>query len=364
MRGKNRGWLVFFAAAALGACGQQRPMSVGSEGKGVDGLGRVDDIPANGADFRPSTCSAPPPPAGLKVLLPQDEQPHREVIEWWYWTGHLVDDDGHEYGFEHVIFLAGKGGVWLQEAHHAVTDVRAGTFQRKIDVRAGYPTVVPGGYSFAVGKSTVAGANGHDVLHGQVDGYTLDLTADSLKPTVYQHEIGYTDYSFGGYTYYYSRERLGLRGTLVKDGVQKAVRGLGWFDHQWGNLSLSALKGWNWFAMILDDNREIMVFDMRVATPASETIGSYTDADCATEALRPEDVTVSSFDTWTSPHTLCTYPSGWDVVVKGMYLHLTPVVDDQEVIELVLPTYWEGKVAITGDATGEGYVELNGYCFL
>src|SRR5947199_239211 len=50
----------------------------------------------------PQTNSLPP------VRFPQDEGAHRDLTEWWYYTGHAVTPGSHprHYGFELVIFQA------------------------------------------------------------------------------------------------------------------------------------------------------------------------------------------------------------------------------------------------------------------
>src|SRR5947208_8847971 len=52
----------------------------------------------------PQTIVLPP------VRFPQDEAAHRDLTEWWYYTGHMnsVPAGGHpsHYGFELVIFQA------------------------------------------------------------------------------------------------------------------------------------------------------------------------------------------------------------------------------------------------------------------
>ena len=40
------------------------------------------------------------------VILPKDDAAHLAPIEWWYYTGHLQDETGHEYGFELSFFKA------------------------------------------------------------------------------------------------------------------------------------------------------------------------------------------------------------------------------------------------------------------
>jgi predicted secreted hydrolase len=69
---------------------------------------------------------------------------------------------------------------------------------------------------------------------------------------------------------------------------------------------------------------------------------------------------------WKSPHTGCTYPSGWEVTVDGLKLIVQPQVKDQELHVThgfwAGPEYWEGTNSVTGDVNGRAYVELNGFC--
>src|SRR5215472_8522946 len=52
----------------------------------------------------PTTVALPP------IRFPQDEAAHRDLTEWWYYTGHMnaVTPAGklHHYGFELVFFQA------------------------------------------------------------------------------------------------------------------------------------------------------------------------------------------------------------------------------------------------------------------
>ena len=39
-----------------------------------------------------------------------DDGAHDRLTEWWYDTGHLVDENGGRWGFELVVFRAERGG--------------------------------------------------------------------------------------------------------------------------------------------------------------------------------------------------------------------------------------------------------------
>ena len=48
---------------------------------------------------------------------------------WWYYTGHLRDEEGGRWGFEYVIFRAERGGFPVSSASHlALTDETADAF--------------------------------------------------------------------------------------------------------------------------------------------------------------------------------------------------------------------------------------------
>ena len=292
-----------------------------------------------------------------RVSLPADEAPHTEAIEWWYWTGHLEDDQGRWYGFEETFFLMQLGFYEATSAHVAVSDLDAGVFRYDVAYVEALLPASTDGFDIDVAGQTAVGANGTETLHGTTDEYTFDLNLESQKPAVFQHGDGYHDYDVGGYTWYYSRERISVAGTLLVGDEPRTVHGEAWMDHQWGNLLSASDAGWDWFALQLDDDREIMLFLVR---GSGEAIGgSITDARCSTTELTDLDIVTAG--EWSSPVTGCTYPQGWEIDVAGMSLTITPELANAELAN-DYNTYWEGVVQVSGDATGRGFVELAGYC--
>lgn len=294
-------------------------------------------------------------------MLPKDDARHNEDIEWWYWTGHLKAADAGWYGFEETVFFVQVNGYSAQIVHVAVTDVDAGTFHHLQSEVFGSPvTPADGGFQLQVGEQRARGVNGRDVLHGQVDGYTLDLELTSTKAPTLQHGSGYKDYPFGGYTYYYSRQRMAAQGTLALDAGVFPVEGSVWFDHQWGSLTQATQLGWDWFALQLDDGRDIMLMQVRAGGSMALETGTLSDSRCHPTELLPGDFTITAKGQWTNGNG-CAYPSGWDIVVKGQHFTVTPVMPDQE-LATALKRYWEGAALVSGDAPGRAYVELTGYC--
>lgn len=307
-----------------------------------------------------SQCSTQMPG---KVSLPADDAVHPSApMEWWYWTGHLKATDGRWFGFEHVFFTGKDRGTVGTIVHHAITDVSAKKHVYVENLALGGPSVVPNGFNLKIKDDTAVGGNGTDHIHGSASGYTLDLALNAVKRPTLQLGNGYTNYSVGGYTYYYSRERMKAQGTLQVGSQTLNVSGTAWFDHQWGDLAPVLTSGWVWMALQLDDNSEIMLFFEKTKSGLTMAGGSHTDGGCATKQLTASDVSLTSTGTWTSSTTHCTYPMGWTLSVDGQKFTLTPVLDDQEIVSSMVPKYWEGATTVSGDVSGRAYVELVGYC--
>lgn len=294
----------------------------------------------------------------VRVFLPADDAAHRrEPWEWWYWTGHLETLGGRWFGFELVFFRFFQGRWPGYLTHHALTDIQAGRFHHtsSTETRSRFP--VTDGFDLVVGPFHAHGGNGHDVLHGEVDGWVMDLELCALKPPMLQHTVGFTDYRAGGYTWYYSRPRMQARGTLRKDDVELPVTGLSWFDHQWGQLAHVMNQGWDWFAIQLEDGRDIMIILLANGERRSFFSASISDKDGAVREIPESDCSVQSLGSWTSPHSGTVYPLGWRMVVQGLELNVTPVMQDQE-LRISTMIYWEGAAVVSGDALGRAYIEL------
>jgi predicted secreted hydrolase len=245
--------------------------------------------------------------------------------------------------------------------HTALTDIEAKAFHHAVYQPLTDVTKVDNGFQLSQANQHIACGGGHDTLHGEGSGFSFDVDLNDAKRPTLQDGSGYLAYSFGGYTYYYSREHMAATGTVVVGGKSFPVTGTGWFDHQYGDLTNIVSYGWDWFAIQLDDNRELMLFWVHQGSNSVAVGASLTDANCVTTELGANDIEEQSLGSWKSPHTGCTYPSGWHVRVLDMEFDILPDVADQE-LSTAVPIYWEGASTVTGSATGRAYVELSGYC--
>jgi predicted secreted hydrolase len=332
-------------------------------------LSAVPALAAIAQETAPGASDAPVP-----VAFPRDDGPHRNTIEWWYYTGHLKTERGDRYGFQFVIFKGERGGLVAYASHFAVTDAVRGAFrydERLVVGAADEASVSGGGFDLQVGDWWMRGEDGEDRVVASMPGYAISLRLSGVKPPTLHGGDGFVPYGSGQWTYYYSRTRLEVAGALAVDGETFAVTGLAWMDHQWGEFTTWADGGWDWFAVHLDDGWDLMLYRILAPDGLPEILhGSLVAPDGELVLLGSEDFSATATGTWTSPETGTTYPSGWSIEVPAaeLALALTPTLLDQELDTSVTTgqIYWEGEVTIEGTRAGQdigglGYVELTGY---
>jgi predicted secreted hydrolase len=309
---------------------------------------------------------------GTGVQLPQDEAPHQQPQEWWYFSGHLwgADPAGHLhcYGFEYVTFqflAIAPAPVYFGD--FAVTDLTAGTFQYGVK-QDSYPVPsTPGSFSLHTAGWTMSGGSGTDTLHADLPAYTLDLHLKTTEPAVLHGSNGIMPFGPLGTSDYYSWTSLLASGTIVDHGVPVKVAGLSWMDHQWGAFNLASGAGWDWFSIQLADGRQYMLYFIRNASGAIvQTVGTQVDLGGKTTHLDPSSFSEAVTGSWSSPATGITYGSGWRLTVPGGHLTITPDQVNQELDLLSTQgvAYWEGDVTVHGDiggspVVGVGYTEIN-----
>lgn len=313
-----------------------------------------------------------PPPAIQPIVFPDDEAPHDVLTEWWYYTGHLFVPGGERYGFEFVFFQARRGAFPpVYAAHFAITDTVKGSFT--YEQRIGPNAIVPAdeGFSLRLDEWTMSGANGVDQLSAAMDCYAIELTLRSEKPPVLHNEVGYIEVGEAGGSYYYSRTRMSVEGSLAVDGSPVTVTGQAWMDHQWGNFITGGAGGWDWFAVQLDNQHELIVYQIRdLDQRIVMEYGTLVYPDGQSLHLEDADIELTVNDEWTSPRTGAVYPIDWTVLVPNeeIRLEIVPVLQDQELdtSQSTGVIYWEGAVEVEGlfagaTTSGLGYVELTGY---
>lgn len=319
--------------------------------------------------------------------FPQDDGPHPEFqTEWWYYTGNLEDVQGGNFGYQLTFFrraLAPTPSLQSQDwpteqlyfAHFTVSDLdqqKFYPFERWQRGSIGLAGAQAEPLRIWLDHWQIQGLPGGGVsLSAKAEGVSLQLQLDSLKPVVLQGDQGLSQKSggVGNASYYYSRTRLATTGTLQLPDTSTpfSVQGLSWLDREWSTSVLSReQRGWDWFALHLPQNQELMIYQLRLKDGKVDTFsaGSFVDAEGNPHLLGAKDFVLEVTDTWTSPDTGVKYPSGWVLSVPEHQLQLKvrPLMKQQELSLSFV--YWEGAVEILdmqGAFLGKGYVELTGY---
>lgn len=369
-------WLGVVLAAACGVEPEEPPpFSVGG-------------ILAGGSDQAYARATRP-----LDFQFPRDHGAHpRFKYEWWYFTGNLVADDGRRYGYQFTLFRRAldplppdDGSRWSTNqvylAHAALTDIDGGTFmhdERYARGALGLAGVTTGPFRAWLEDwriDEIPPGPCRDCFHVNIraaaKGFSLDLSLHNTKPPVRHGENGLSAKSQrpGNSSYYYSHTRLATRGTIRRSGNRHPVTGSSWFDHEWSTSALeSEQAGWDWFALQLDDDTEVMLYRLRHRRDSrlDHVYGSYIDAVGGLVPLAATDFHIRESGHWRSRRSAAVYPAAWRIRLprQGLVLEVRPRLADQEMLTSF--RYWEGAVEVDGErdgspVAGQGYVELTGY---
>lgn len=307
--------------------------------------------------------------------------------EWWYLTAVLEDGTGREFGVQFTLFRQGMepwtvagaddpwrlSQVWL--AHFAITDVKGDRhlaferWSRDHPALAGV-TAMPGGRKGGDGKRMflddwsmeLHGSGGR--LRASSGDWSAEFEISAQVPVVLQGEGGLSGKSPGQASWYYSWPRLVVQGGLAVDGEPFAVKGLGWFDHEWSTSVLAdGQVGWSWFALHLEDGRSIMVFRLRRTDGMRDPFdhGVLVQANGEYAPLAAADFGLEPVSTWRDPEGI-DWPVAWALRVGAESWTVVAAIPDQRMLTRI--PYWEGVVHVRdrgGARTGSGYMELTGY---
>lgn len=304
------------------------------------------------------------------VKLPADDAAHDNLTEWWYYSGHLQTESGERYSFHLASFLR-KGAVTHTVFHGSLLDHQREKLFTEQARTAGNPSDGRrDGFDLTYGDWQLQGMGSQHAAKMAGKDFSLDIQMNDAHPPVLHQApgtpvAGLLDFGAAGKSYYTSRPRMSAQGTLTIAGVPQAVRGEVWFDHQWGDFEAASLR-WNWFALQLADDAEVMIFELfdRQGAGAVLRTGTYVKGD-KVEALGASDFTAESRGTWKSPSSGVVYPMDWTLSIpsKGLRVQVDPVIRWSQFDALTTTTnvYWEGAIRLSGSHSGVGFMELSGY---
>jgi predicted secreted hydrolase/threonine/homoserine/homoserine lactone efflux protein len=331
---------------------------------------------------------------GTSLKFPTDFGAHPDFqTEWWYYTGNLEDQSGERFGYQLTFFRRAllppdmhvdRDSTWATEqvylAHFAVTNVNENWHVAFERISRG-----AAGMSGAKAEPFEVWLENWQVIQTAPIVYrliaedeseenirvSLDLSLNLIKDPVLQGEDGYSQKGLnpGNASFYYSFTRLETTGTIKIDDKEVKVNGYSWMDHEFSTSALAPDQiGWDWFSIQLDDNSELMLFQIRKqdGTIDRYSSGKWIGPEGETLNLYNDNFSVEVLDDWLSPRSGGNYPASWNITIPelDLTLEISPLVQDQE-LKLTY-TYWEGAVEVRGNyngtqVTGYGYVELTGY---
>lgn len=362
-------------------------------------------VPTSFPWHRPGSALTFPRDEGWHRLLPlQVTNPSLDHMEWAYLNAHVDEVGGQHRRFvvfaayftQHLRFLvvrawdaAGRRvGTWTGSAWgllRAAPD--------KLDLRF---THLGGTDTWAPLKQpdgSVRPFCSRLVARDDAARFAVELELVTTKAPYEVGGIGHLPFGSRGSFDYYSLTRLDAEGQLNLAGPSGAiesvhVKGLGWFDHQWGPFfvtpfRLPLLEQYEWMSIQLDSKDELMlttVWDGFNHTPSLEPFGGagWIRADGSNDRIVDAHLWKRK-GFWRSPSQGFVYSSGWTFEAPqwGASLTITPRQLDQltPIVDPPLPgvlgtmltpllggapnalgEFWEGSCDVKGQLDGR-YVE-------
>ena len=316
-----------------------------------------------------------------KISFPKDGLKHDNIIEWWYFNGHLHDSRGNYYAFMDCLFKADPKKVnipiisripmkYVYFSHSLLSDAKNRKFYTDIN-----PMVVTSQDSFTkplmfvdYTLPSLKGYFNYEIYEIKPFKFRLkskffDLILTSRKKPLLEGGKGFLNLN-SKQTYYYSLTNMETKGWITIGSRRVEVSGKSWMDHQWADVPYSADK-WTWFSVQLDNNCEMVCFeydDRKKKTYLASMI------DRKGSAFHTTDVKIiPKGKGWESPKTGAKYPLSWEITAPSFKIELTlsPIIKEQEMFFSAI-NYWEGPMKVSGTMKGKkvsgmGFMELASY---
>ncbi len=328
------------------------------------------------------------------VDFPADLAAHRHSqTEWWYYTGHAETTAGNRFGFELVFFkrrtdLDKFGPVPMRLfgnpiyfAHFAITDYQNKKFRYSHQKSANGWFDKPASASekhfhLRLGDWSLRESDGNHILRASIgEDLTFEATLKPRKDLILNGKakdgVSYKDENEA--SRYFSYTRMAMEGDIIWNGETEHFTGNSWMDREFGTWTPTEnQKGWDWFSIQLDDETELMCYQLRNSTNgiSPHSSGVFIEKNGEYTPLGNDEFEIKPTGYWKSPRTKATYPSGWKINVPkfGIKLRVSPVIQDQELDTrgTTMIIYWEGACEVHGKVNdnrvkGNAYVELVGY---
>ena len=301
-----------------------------------------------------------------------DEGDQDTPFDWWYLTSHFITENGEKFSYT-VVYISNGPNCCIRQTS-IMNDAKKTFFWE----------LMKGSLASQKGvlNLTYSNSNGDrdrwcqkkDELFSYVLSTSiskrlqLDVTLKTNKPPLV-HNDGIIQMGRGGDSFYYSLTNLTLSGTFMHEGVTEKVHGLAWIDRQWGSWDNAGYDGWEWFALQLNDNTEIMLYvfydflrEKRISHALSIMFNDGTSIDLnnpemfSLTNLAYRQVRARNFVKMDNFLNFSRYyfSSGWRLLIPGydVDLIIKPIIENQRIGY----SSWEGSCHVTGKHNG---VDIN-----
>ena len=302
------------------------------------------------------------------LALPADHGAHDGAhAEFWNISANLHDEDGKEVGVQFALQRFGlvpprapeRKSPWelraLYRAHVILLDGDEGAnrgeerFHRDVPGVAGHDEALEevwlDDWTLRYGEGEAGTGVSVDATVGRSE---LRLRLRPAKPAVGVN-LGGNAAPFRGY----SITRMIAEGTVGAGDDRRAVTGLAWLDHLWGDLPLPVgAIALDRLQLQLRDGTDLSMTRMhrRDGRGTPTLTGYLVRADGETEVIAGPSLEMELMRSWRDDASGARFPLEWRILASELQLNVMPLVDDQ-LSDFVAPL-WSGTV------TGEG--QLNG----
>lgn len=377
--------LALLFAATLGQSGVAGAAAAGSEGRpGLDLGALIGGEPgtatAGGSGY--AVADAPRP-----FDFPADHGAHPDFrSEWWYLVSHLETADGRDYGVQFTLFRQALAPPVEPDADASHWRTRQ-VWMAHVAV-SGPDGVHRASERFSRDALGLAGVRAQpfaawledwrleSVQPGQIfplrlrvddplQSFEVELEFDAARGPILQGDQGLSRKSerADNASYYYSYTRMQAQGRMRLDGEEVAVEGLGWMDREWSTSVLDPGQvGWDWFALHLDDGRDLMIYQIRREDGSIDGAsgGVVATASGDSEVISAADFSLEPLASWRD-ESGASWPVSWQLQVPSLGISGRVEARHPDQLNRLAVRYWEGRVCLDGPVPGCGYLEMTGY---
>ncbi|UOD33740.1 carotenoid 1,2-hydratase [Deferribacteraceae bacterium V6Fe1] len=317
-----------------------------------------------------------------KVNLPNDlYYKDNFVSQWWYFTGHLNTEDGQKFGYELTIFVVNLNKIQFKSkfglnriyiSHFAVTDINNQKYYFEDDTSRGAYGEAKASENklyVKVFDDLITGSLERFDIKAKAKDFSINLQLIPVKKPILNGKNGYSNKIYGCEecaSLYFSITKMNTNGYLQIGSNKYSVFGESWFDREINSdYKTSKLKGWDWFSIMLDDGREIIIYQIKDKNGEIDksSYAAIIDKDGNKIDLDLNNIKLKPLVFYKSKKTSAKYPIKWEISMNDKKIFVESVVKDQEFIasKSTFNYYYEGASKVYGDLHGKAYMELTGY---